>query len=108
MNKKDKILLLGSNGMIGSSIFKNLKLNAFENILAPCRDELNLTNQRDVYKYFKNNSPSYVINAAARVGGIMDNVNNPVEMLTINLSIQLNLAIAAYPFIPVLLANLSF
>ena len=34
MNKKDKILLLGSNGMIGSSIFKNLQLNGFENILA--------------------------------------------------------------------------
>ena len=40
------------------------------NIKPPLLNELNLTNQSDVYKYFKNNCPSYVINAAARLEDI--------------------------------------
>lgn len=65
MNKTDKILILGSRGLVGSAIVRSLKEQGYTNLLHPVREELDLLKQDDVYKYFENHNPSYVFMAAA-------------------------------------------
>ena len=50
--KKDKILIAGSNGMVGSAIVRALKSSGYKNLLTPSRKELDYTNKEKVIKYF--------------------------------------------------------
>ena len=77
--------------MVGGSIYKLLKDHGYENLLTVSRSKLDLRNSNDVIKWFKENKPNVVIIAAAKVGGILSNKNNPVEFLLENLKIQNNL-----------------
>ena len=76
--------------MVGSSIMKLLKKTKF-NILQCKRKDLDLTNQNQVEKWFKKNKPDIVINAAGRVGGILDNSKFIDEYLYTNTMIGFNL-----------------
>ena len=91
ISKDEKIFIAGHNGMVGKSIYKTLKESGYENILTISREKLDLVEVDKVNKWFEVNLPSVVIIAAARVGGIMANKNNPVEFLLDNLKIQNNL-----------------
>ena len=82
--------------MVGKSIFRTFKENGYENILTISREKLDLAEVGKVNKWFEENLPSVVIIAAARVGGIMANKNNPVEFLLDNLKIQNNLIEASF------------
>ena len=82
--------------MVGRSIYKSLRESGYQNLLTISREELNLVEVEKVNKWFKKNKPSVVIIAAARVGGIMANKNNPVEFLLDNLKIQNNLIEASF------------
>ena len=53
MNFNDKIYIAGHNGLVGSAIFRFLQKKGFNNILTRSRDELNLTNQKQVNYFFK-------------------------------------------------------
>ena len=53
MNFNDKIYIAGHNGLVGSAIFRLLQKQGFNNILTRSRDELNLTNQKQVNNFFK-------------------------------------------------------
>ena len=53
MNLNDKIYIAGHNGLVGSAIFRLLQKQGFNNILTRSRDELNLTNQKQVNNFFK-------------------------------------------------------
>ena len=55
MNKDSKIFIAGSNGMVGSGILRLLKEENFTNILSPNSRQLNLLNQLEVEKFFKEN-----------------------------------------------------
>ena len=57
MNKTDKILILGSRGLVGSAILRLLKEQGHSSILHPVREELNLLNQSEVEKYFETHRP---------------------------------------------------
>ena len=59
--KKDKILIAGSNGMVGSAIVRALKSSGYKNLLTPSRKELDYTNKEKVIKYFKNKKIDIVI-----------------------------------------------
>ena len=96
MNKKLKIFLAGHNGMVGSAIFKKLKINGYENIITRSRKELNLLNQKDTLKFLKKNKPYFVILAAAKVGGIKDNAKNKDKYIYENLQIQNNIIHGSY------------
>ena len=85
-----KIYIAGQQGMVGSSIMKLLKKTKF-NILQCKRKDLDLTNQNQVEKWFKKNKPDIVINAAGRVGGILDNSKFIDEYLYTNTMIGFNL-----------------
>ncbi len=89
----EKIFIAGSTGMVGSSIkrFLKNKLKApDQNLLTPSRKELDLTNIEKVNLWFKKYKPTVVILAAAKVGGIYANNNQPADFLIENLKIQTN------------------
>jgi len=90
ISKEDSIFLAGHRGMAGQSILKALKNNGYKNILLMKRKELDLTNEKDVSEWFQKLKPRVVILAAAKVGGIEANNNNPTEFLLENIKIQNN------------------
>ncbi len=96
MEKHNKILVLGSNGMVGSAIVRELLKTGHNNLLTPKRSELDLLNQADVANYFLANRPEYVFLAAAKVGGIHANNTYRADFIHQNLIIQCNVFDAAF------------
>ena len=98
----EKIFLAGSNGMVGSAIYKKLIENGYGEVanngklLAPNRKELELLDNNAVQNWFNKNKPSVVILAAAKVGGILANTRSPSDFLLKNLKIQTNVIEAAW------------
>ncbi len=98
MKKEAKIFVAGHRGMVGSAIVRRLQRAAFENILTRTRQELDLMDRAAVRVFFETERPDYVVDAAARVGGIAANFEKPVEFLIENLTIQNNVIQAAADF----------
>tara|TARA_A100001015_G_C14899237_1_gene675730 strand:+ start:307 stop:1236 length:930 start_codon:yes stop_codon:yes gene_type:complete len=96
MKKFKKIYIAGQEGMVGNAILKKLKKNKRFKIIKCARFELDLTNQIKVKNWFKKNKPDIVINAAGRVGGIMDNYQYLDEYIYINTMIGFNLINASH------------
>jgi len=85
-----RILILGGTGLVGSSLIRIMsKIDLFE-IHSPNRSELDLFNFSDVQKYILNIQPNYIINAAARVGGILANNTYRADFILENLKININ------------------
>jgi dTDP-4-dehydrorhamnose reductase len=61
MKKSSKILIAGSNGMVGSSIVRNLKSKGYDNLLLGSREIVNFTDQNAVNDYFKRENPELAI-----------------------------------------------
>ena len=96
MNFDEKIYVAGHLGMVGSAIITKLSQKGFLNIDVRTREELDLTNQKDVHNFLKEESPDYVVIAAAKVGGIHANNHYPAEFIYQNLMIEINLIHGAY------------
>ena len=96
INKKQKIFIAGSSGMVGSAIKRKLISLGFKSILSPNRSELDLKEKDSVSNWYKKNKPEIVILAAAKVGGIFANNKYPVEFLLDNLKIQNNVIEGAW------------
>ena len=88
---KKKILIAGQDGMVGKAILRLIKKKNSFSIINCRRKDLDFTNQKLVEKWFKKNKPEIVINAAGRVGGILDNSTYQSDYLYINTMIGLNL-----------------
>ena len=89
-----RIYIAGQEGMVGNAIYKLLKKNGF-NIINCKREHLDLTSQKKVNEWFNKNKPTTVINAAGRVGGILDNQRHQSDYIYINTMIGFNLLNAA-------------
>jgi GDP-L-fucose synthase len=89
-----RLFIAGQEGMVGQAIYKLLKKNDF-NIVDCKRKNLDLTCQEKVNEWFKKNKPSVVINAAGRVGGILDNSSYQADYIYTNTMIGFNLLKAA-------------
>ena len=96
INKKSKIYVAGHSGMVGSAIVRRLMRDGFENLILRTHQELDLIDQKNVFDFFKNNKPEYVIISAGKVGGIQANNKFRAEFLYENLMIQTNLIHSAY------------
>ena len=96
MKKGSRIFVAGHKGLVGSSIVRRLKSEGYTNIWTVDRSDVDLTNQKEVNRWFKAHEPKYVINAAAKVGCIIGNQNHKAEMIYQNLMIESNLIEAAY------------
>lgn len=90
-----KIWVAGHRGMVGSAICRRLAREDCEVITAP-RSELDLRDRDAVFAYQADNRPDIVIDAAARVGGILANDTRPVDFLLENLEIQNNVIAGAH------------
>ncbi len=89
--KEVKIYIAGHKGMVGSAIWRLLKDKGYNNLIGKTSKELDLRNQDAVKSFFLTEKPDVVIDAAARVGGILANSNFPYQFLMENLQIQNNL-----------------
>lgn len=96
MKKSNKIYVAGHNGMVGAAICRVLVAHGYNQIIGRSSKELDLRNQAAVIDFFKTEKPSVVIDAAARVGGILANNNYPYQFLMDNLLIQNNLINGAF------------
>ena len=88
--KLKQIFIAGQEGMVGSALLNLLKKNNLK-IINCKRKDLDLTNQDKVEKWFRKNRPDIVINAAGKVGGILDNSLNPADYIYENTMISFNI-----------------
>lgn len=91
MNQNSKIFIAGHDGMVGSAILRNLRSAGFTNIITKKYSELNLIRQEAVESFFAEFEPEYVIDAAAKVGGILANNTFRAQFIYENMMIQNNL-----------------
>lgn len=91
MNKSSRIYIPGHRGMVGSAIWRALEAKGYDNLIGKSSKELDLRNQQAVSDFFATEKPEVVIDAAARVGGILANNDYPYQFLMENLQIQNNL-----------------
>ena len=96
MDKKTKIYIAGHKGMVGSAVWRVLVSRGYSNLIGKTSKELDLTNQQAVSDFYNNEKPEVVIDAAAKVGGILANNNFPYQFLMENLQIQNNLIDGAF------------
>lgn len=89
--KDKKVYIAGHRGMVGSAIWRQLEAKGFNNLLGKTSSELDLKNQKEVFDFFELEKPDFVINAAARVGGILANKDYPYNFIMENMQIQNNL-----------------
>ena len=89
------ILVTGHRGLVGSAIFDALKRKG-ETVIGVSSGELDLTDRAKTFEFLLDSKPFAVIDAAAKVGGIGANTNNPVEFISTNLQIQTNLMDASH------------
>lgn len=89
--KNMKIYIAGHKGMVGSAIWRALSAAGYSNLVGKSSKELDLRNQNAVNQFFESVKPDVVIDAAARVGGILANNDYPYQFLMENMQIQNNL-----------------
>ena len=93
---KSRIYIAGHRGMVGRSIFNNLKRKKDIEIITKTRNDLNLLEQNSVRDFFKHEKIDEVYLAAAKVGGIVANNNLPANFIYENLMIQTNVINSAF------------
>jgi len=91
MDRSSRIYVAGHRGLAGSAIVRALRAAGYENLVLRSSGELDLTEQAGVRALFDAERPDYVIDAAAKVGGIVANSSLPAEFIRVNLTIQTNL-----------------
>jgi len=93
-----KIYVAGHRGMVGSAIARQLHANGHHHIITRSRHELDLLSQTQVERFFAEQRPEQVYLAAAKVGGILANNEQPAEFIYENLLIEANIIKAAWKY----------
>ena len=96
LTKDTKIYIAGHRGMVGSAVWRALSAAGYTQLIGRTSKELDLRNQAEVEAFFEAEQPAVVIDAAAKVGGILANNTQPYAFLMENLQIQNNLIDAAH------------
>lgn len=91
ISKESKIYIAGHRGMVGSAIWRQLSELGYTNLMGLTSSELDLKDQKAVAEFFATKKPDVVIDAAAKVGGILANNSYPYQFLMENMQIQNNL-----------------
>lgn len=74
-----RILVTGSSGLVGSALIQKFKTLGCDKLFLPRSNEFDLRNKDDVDRLFRETKPDLVFSLAAKVGGILDNRNNPAD-----------------------------
>ena len=96
MKKNAKIYVAGHKGMVGSALLRKLREKGYDNIIGRDIAALDLTRQAAVEAFFEEERPEYVLDAAAKVGGILANDTYRAEFIYENIMIQNNIIHAAH------------
>jgi GDP-L-fucose synthase len=96
LERTGRFYVAGHRGLVGSAIWRLLEAHGFTNLIGRSSAELDLRNRDAVFAFFREEKPQYVVLAAAKVGGILANDTYPVEFLSENLQMQLNVIDAAH------------
>jgi GDP-L-fucose synthase len=96
LERDGRFYVAGHRGLVGSAIWRLLEAQGFTNLVGRSSVELDLRNRDAVFAFFRQEKPRYVVLAAAKVGGILANDTYPVEFLSENLQMQLNVIDAAH------------
>jgi GDP-L-fucose synthase len=91
LDRAAPVYIAGHRGLVGSALLRKFEAAGFTNILVRSHDELDLTDRAATFDFILESRPQVVVDAAARVGGIMANNTYPVDFLSENLQIQVNL-----------------
>src|SRR4051794_11357345 len=96
MDKNARIFVAGHRGLVGSALVRKLQGEGYSNLLLRTRQELDLTDCTAVARFFAEEMPEYVIDAAAKVGGIVANNTFRADFIRDNLAIQTNIIYEAW------------
>ena len=96
IKKSDKIYIAGHRGMVGSACWRALEAEGYTNLIGKTSKELDLRDQKAVEDFIRTEKPVAIIDAAAKVGGILANDTYPYEFLMDNMLIQNNLIRSAH------------
>ena len=96
INKISKIYIAGHCGMVGSAVWRALEAKGYNNLLGKTSQDLDLRDQAAVTNFYNLEKPDVVINAAAKVGGILANNDFPYQFLMENMQIQNNIIDGAF------------
>ena len=96
INKNIKIYIAGHRGLVGGAIKRELESKGYRNLVYKTHSELDLCDSKAVEEFFNTEKPDWVIQAAAKVGGILGNKTYPVEFMLENLKIQNNIIENSY------------
>jgi len=96
LGKSAKIYVAGHSGMVGAAIVRTLEQKGYRNLLLRTHQELDLLEQRDVFRFLAQEKPDYIFVAAAKVGGIQANNTYRAQFIYENLAIEANLIHGAY------------
>jgi GDP-L-fucose synthase len=96
IKKSDKIYIAGHRGMVGSACWRALEAEGYNNLVGKTSKELDLRDQKAVEDFIRTEKPIAIIDAAAKVGGILANDTYPYEFLMDNMLIQNNLIRSAH------------
>lgn len=95
LDRDATVYVAGHGGLVGSAIWRNLEAQGFTALVGARSAELDLKDRAAVFDFFAEHQPQYVVLAAAKVGGILANSTYPVDFLSDNLQIQVNVMDAA-------------
>lgn len=95
MNPHTKIFIAGHKGMVGSAVVRSLEKAGYQNLVVKDRSELDLTSQAETGEFIQDEKIEVIIDAAAKVGGILANDTYPYDFIMQNMLIQNNLIQAA-------------
>ena len=95
MDLQGPVYVAGHRGLVGSALWRRLEAAGYTHLIGATSAELDLRDRRATFDFLREHRPAVVIDAAARVGGILANRDHPTEFLSDNLRIQVNLMDAA-------------
>ena len=95
LDRASPVYIAGHRGLVGSALLRRFEAEGFTNLLLRSHSELDLTDRSATFDFIVESKPQVIVDAAARVGGILANSTYPADFLSENLQIQVNLLDAA-------------
>lgn len=98
LDREASFYVAGHRGLVGSAVWRKLEASGFTDLVGATSSEVDLRDRTATSAFFAENRPKYVVLAAAKVGGILANNTFPVDFLSDNLRIQVNVLDAAIEY----------
>ena len=95
---KQKILITGSNGMVGKDLISLIEAEGLYTVCEVPSKQFDLRHYQDVFFLYETYKPDIVVHLAAKVGGIVDNIEKPAEYTEDNLLMNTNVVSLARKF----------